>query len=71
MDYISLQSLVDFLKQTSQGLGQNASMVFPSSFAKKKKKNSVQLGAFDMLLSSVNFTFFSDHNHLLYWIPCI
>lgn len=33
-------------------------------------KTSVPL-EFYMLLSSVNFTFFSDHNHPLFWIPCI
>lgn len=38
MDYISLQSLLDFLKQTSQRLGQNATRVSPSSSFGGKKK---------------------------------
>lgn len=60
MDYISLQSLMDFSKQVNQRLGQNASRVFPSSsFGEKKEKRrkTCAVRGFDMLqLSSVQFS---------------
>lgn len=64
MDYISLQSHMEFLNGTSQGFGGKCSQRFSKLIIWGKKK-ALWLEEFDMLLSSANSMFFSDHNHLL------
>lgn len=63
MDHISLQSHMELLKETSQGLGEKCKQGFSKLIMQKNKY--VPSEEFGMLLGSANSEFFSDHNHLL------